>query len=1072
MKVNLPVTDHEVQFEDDTLIVSRTDLKGHITFVNRDFIRISGFSEDELLGRPHNIVRHPDMPPAAYEDLWRTLKSGKPWVGMVKNRCKNGDYYWVEANVTPVFESGQTVGFLSVRTKPSRVKIEAAMALYARMREGRASNIRLEQGCVVNAGWASRLNFVRHIHQRASLKLKFCLVGLMLFLPLVLALGLMWHKYDEGIESSRVEREGLAYHRELLSLLPALQNHRGRSAEAKVGNAESARALSAITAELQERLRRLDEHTAALAGFSVAKEWQALHRDVDALLGDDAKLDVDQSFARHTALVDRTSELMTRVADLSGLVLDPEPASYHLIVAGLLNAPDLANHVAYSRRLGASQLLRASIDQDGKLALYANLAQTDQHLEIMMTELDSAARSVPAGLAEIMTAGRALESGVRAFEGVVKERLIRATKLDYDAKVFHKEGTAVVDAAYGFYDKVATELDRLLSQRTERLSLQAYSLLAVLLLVFLVGATAAALFVRDTLRSMLLAVTRFRDIASGNFRGEIQASTNDEIGQLLAGLKSMQTKLGFDINDSRERAEESLRIKIGLDSVSTNVMIADNERNIIYMNPAIHAMLKAAQTDIRKDLPNFDVDHLIGQRIDVFHRNPEHQARLLANFTATHRAMVKLGGRSFSLTANPVINERGERLGSVVEWLDRTAELAVEQEVSDIVSAAAAGDFSRRIEEGSKQGFFRTLAEGINRVVATSDAGLRDIARVLGALARGDLTEKISADYQGTFADLKNYTNDTVKSLEQMLRQIREASETIHTAASEIASGNTDLSARTEEQAASLEETASSMEELTSTVKQNAQNARQANKLAEGASEVASRGGEVVGHVVTTMGAINESARKIVDIIGVIDGIAFQTNILALNAAVEAARAGEQGRGFAVVAGEVRNLAQRSAAAAKEIKGLIGNSVEKVEDGNRLVETAGRTMEEVVGSIRRVTDIMNEISAASLEQSNGIEQVSTAVTQMDETTQQNAALVEQAAASAEALSGQASTLLEIVRRFRFDEGAADPVEAAAPRQVRSLPKAAKSSTPKLPARKPAGAAAVRLTDDDDDWSEF
>jgi methyl-accepting chemotaxis protein len=485
-------------------------------------------------------------------------------------------------------------------------------------------------------------------------------------------------------------------------------------------------------------------------------------------------------------------------------------------------------------------------------------------------------------------------------------------------------------------------------------------------------------------------------------------------------------------------------------------------------------------------LPNFDVDKLLGGSIDVFHKDPTHQARLLASFTKVHQATVNIGGCTFFLTANPVINERGERLGSIVEWIDRTTEVAVEREVNDIVTAAAAGNFSQRIDEANKQGFFKVLAAGINKLVATTDAGLNDIARVLAALAKGDLTERIDADYQGTFGDLKNYSNETVRSLEQMLRHIREASETIHAASGEIASGNTDLSSRTEEQAASLEETASSMEELTSTVKQNAQNARQANKLAEGASEVASRGGDVVGKVVITMGEINDSARKIVDIIGVIDGIAFQTNILALNAAVEAARAGEQGRGFAVVAGEVRNLAQRSAAAAKEIKLLINDSVEKVEGGNRLVEQAGKTMEEVVTSIKRVTDIMNEISAASLEQSNGIEQVGTAVAQMDETTQQNAALVEQAAASAEALSGQAATMLEIVRRFRLDDAAVEehstPLEAPITRQTSTLSKPKKTARVAGPARKAAGGkpallpasivASERNSNDGNDWSEF
>jgi methyl-accepting chemotaxis protein len=260
--------------------------------------------------------------------------------------------------------------------------------------------------------------------------------------------------------------------------------------------------------------------------------------------------------------------------------------------------------------------------------------------------------------------------------------------------------------------------------------------------------------------------------------------------------------------------------------------------------------------------------------------------------------------------------------------------------------------------------------------------------------------------------------------LRQLVGQVRGSTDTIATASTQIAAGNQDLSARTEQQASSLEETASSMEELTSTVKQNADNARQANGLALSASQIAARGGDVVGQVVDTMASINASSNKIVDIIAVIDGIAFQTNILALNAAVEAARAGEQGRGFAVVATEVRNLAQRSAAAAKDIKLLIGDSVEQVEAGSRLVDQAGATMGEVVASITRVADIMSEITAASQEQSAGIEQVNQAITQMDQVTQQNAALVEEAAAAAEAMQDQANGLSQLVSTFKLGPGSA------------------------------------------------
>jgi methyl-accepting chemotaxis protein len=312
-----------------------------------------------------------------------------------------------------------------------------------------------------------------------------------------------------------------------------------------------------------------------------------------------------------------------------------------------------------------------------------------------------------------------------------------------------------------------------------------------------------------------------------------------------------------------------------------------------------------------------------------------------------------------------------------------------------------------------------------------ADHGLKDVGAVLSGLAAGDLSGRIEADYAGTFGKLKEDVNRTMDRLTGIIEQIREASDSIGTASAEIASGNTDLSQRTEEQAASLEETASSMEELTATVKQNGDNARQANQLAVGASQVALKGGAVVGEVVETMSSIQASSKKIVDIISVIDGIAFQTNILALNAAVEAARAGDQGRGFAVVATEVRHLAQRSAAAAREIKGLIGSSVKTVEDGTRLVGEAGATMQEIVNSVKRVTDIMAEIAAASQEQSSGIEQVSQAISQMDRVTQQNAALVEEAAAAAEAMKDQAGTLNQAVRVFAVTEpSAAGAAESA------------------------------------------
>jgi methyl-accepting chemotaxis protein len=505
------------------------------------------------------------------------------------------------------------------------------------------------------------------------------------------------------------------------------------------------------------------------------------------------------------------------------------------------------------------------------------------------------------------------------------------------------------------------------------------------------------------------------EVAKGNLQVEVPTIVAKH--SVMAAMHEMLVSL----RKSSELAIENTRIRQALDATSVNVLVADEQGKIIYMNRAVERMFRDHEAALKTVLSGFSVDKMLGSNMDLFHQHPSHQRNILSTLRSTFVSNIHLAGRHFRLFVNPIDTSDAKRIGYVLEWMDRTNEIAIEQEINNVVKAAAAGNFTARIDVHNKKEFYLILAEGLNALLNTTENGLADIGRVLQAVSLGDLTERVEKEYQGTLESLKNGCNTTAENLAQMIGEIRAAAEVITVASGEISRGNTDLSSRTEQQASSLEETASSMEQLTSTVRQNADNARQANTLAAKASDVAVEGGVLIDKVVLTMALINESAQKISDIIGVIDGIAFQTNIIALNAAVEAARAGEQGRGFAVVASEVRTLAQRSANAAKDIKALISDSVNKINNGNELVGKSGNTMKEVVVSIKRVNDIMAEIAAASAEQSAGLDEVGSVVSQMDEMTQQNATLVEHAAAAAESLQAQSEQLSKNVARFILDE---------------------------------------------------
>jgi methyl-accepting chemotaxis protein len=792
MKLNTPVTDKEVLMKKGEILVSRTDLKGCITYVNDAFVAISGFTRNELIGSSHNIIRHPDMPTAVFEDLWEMLKQGKPWTALVKNRTKSGNFYWVETAVLPVYQNGVLHEYLSARYAPSREQIVNAESLYG----------------------------------------------------------------------------------------------------------------------------KLNANTAKLRPTGIAATVKAV------------------------------------------------------------------SETAISK----------------KIAL---------------------------GLTVLLM-----------LIGISMHQMFLA---------------------------------------------QEYLLLTVTSLLTIVGAAIIISVAHDVINTVETCIYTLYCMAGGKFKNKIELNRNDQLGDLSRGLYVMQVMLNSQLAESRQMTADALRINRALDNVHSGVVVADSTFNIIYTNYAVQRLFKKAEADIRQQLPDFNADQLMGANIDFFHKNPAHQRDMLEKLTHSFRSELIIGGHNMVVIANPVFSEGGERIGFVAEWLDRSIEVAVEQEVAALVQGAVMGDFTRRIEIQGKEGFFKQLGEALNELVETSETGLNEVVRVLNALSRGDLTEKITNNYSGTFGHLKDDSNTTVEKLKEIINQIKEATDNINMGAKEIASGNNDLSHRTEEQAASLEQTAASMEQLTSTVQHNAANAKQANQLAVDASDIAGKGVVVIGQVVKTMDDINDSSRKIGDIISVIDDIAFQTNILALNAAVEAARAGDQGRGFAVVAVEVRNLAQRAATAAAEIKQLIDNSVSKVSEGSKLVGQAGQTMKEIVSSIGGVTVMMSEISAASDEQTAGIQQVNQAIGQMDDVTQQNAALVEQAAAASESLEEQTQSLSGTVAQFKVDghshnaRGGMSQAKSvssfhAEPQQQKETMQARAGATINSAAVKPKPKLIPKPASDD--WEEF
>lgn len=627
-----------------------------------------------------------------------------------------------------------------------------------------------------------------------------------------------------------------------------------------------------------------------------------------------------------------------------------------------------------------------------------------------------------------------------------KQAGMTISEIDALVKVDDRPAIQALEAWYDYIE--SSSMGQLKALHNETLQEQRIELIAVFLLSLLVTILAFEFFIRRSLVRPLM-----------NLQGKLsavcdaQGRVNLDIQIPMEGARELKI-MEFHLKNMMTRLRENQRfmqtIKTVVDQSSGNIMVADNDLNITYMNASILATLKHVESDIQKMLPHFKADDLVGKNIDIFHVNPAHQRKLLGSLKETYVAKLTLGELHLQIIVNPIWGAEGERIGFVTEWKDVTQSVKLEQmqqvvenNLRVMVEKAAKGHLGERIDVSTLDGFIHDLGEQINGMSIAMHDAIMKFAEVMEHMAQGDLTLRVDGHYEAQFAQMQAAMNDSLNNLSRMNAQVLVSLDEVTRAIQTTSQRNSDLSSRIQQQAASIEETAATMEEMTAAVRNNAQNAQQANQLTSQAALKTDEGAGIMKRTIEAMQQIKESSSQIEQIIGLIDSIAFQTNLLALNAAVEAARAGEHGRGFAVVAGEVRNLAGKSAEAAKDIKQLIDRSVNQVEQGTRLAEQSGTSLAQISQAIRQVTEMVGDIATSSIEQAQGIEQLNQAIVSLDKNTQENAQLVELSASSAQNIADQSKALLAQMQQFRIAQSVINEVKAqGAPSAVHSLTPAA------------------------------